>query len=96
MHLFLLMLKSHQMIIKEYSKAYTLKDKQNGKETTVNKKCCQSLETKKWLEAEQTVEWYSSVDTSMTLLVIYRQGPFSAHALLVVKYFFHGHPWMEE
>ena len=79
------------MIIKEYNKAYTLKDKQNGKETTVNKKCCQSLETKKWMEAEQTFEWYSSVDTSMTLLVIYRQCPFSAHALLVVKYF-HGHP----
>ena len=36
-----------------------------------------------------------TVHASMTLLVIYRQCPFSAHPLLVVRYFY-DHCWIEE
>ena len=38
------------MIVKQYSKTYAPKDKQNGKGTAVNKKCYQSSEENKWME----------------------------------------------
>lgn len=83
------------MIVKEYKNANTPKDKENRKGDNNKHEMLPVLEKRNRMEAEQIFNWHSSVDINMTLLIVFRQYPFSAYALLVVEYF-RGHPWMEE
>lgn len=83
------------MIVKEYKNANTPKDKENRKGDNNKHEMLPVLEKRNRMEAEQTFNWHSSVDINMTLLIVFRQYPFSAYALLVVEYF-RGHPWMEK
>lgn len=65
------------MILKEHKKAGTPRDREYGKETTVNRALRGFWRERVCTEAGQTLVC-SAVRTDLTLLVIYRKRPFSA------------------